>query len=556
MKRNLSVLTDKQYDLVIIGGGIFGICAAWDATLRGLTVALVERGDFAGATTANCFRIVHGGFRYLQHADLTRIRESSRERNILLRIAPHLVYPLPIVVPTYGHGIHGKRLLSAGKLIYDLITFDRNRGIRDSRRRIPRGGTISREDCLSLFPSLKREGLTGAVIFYDAQMYSPVRIALSYLKSAFEVGAVATNYAEVTGFLCDSHKVVGVEVLDVLSGDRFRIRGKVVVNAAGPWAERLLNLRKGLKVNPEVSYSRDAFIMIDRRLNASYALAIQGLTQDRDSILSRGSRHLFIAPWHEYTIIGTWHRVYRGEPDKFTVTENDLRGFLDEINEIYPLLSLHIKNITMWNAGLVLFGNDIAGVSDFSFGKRSRIIDHAKEHNIEGMITLIGVRYTTSRGVAEKVIDLVFNKLGKKPPRSFTSATPIYGGDIDCFEDFLEQTSMKLSRALGVDIIRSLLHNHGSEYHRILKYIDEDAALGKTLGTSKVIKAEVVHAIHEEMAQKLGDIVFRRTDLGTGGHPGESEINICAELMAKELGWNDTRLKKEIDEVNSFFPKF
>src|SRR3972149_7864196 len=181
MKRNVATLADKEYDLVIVGGGIFGVCAAWDATLRGLSVALVERGVFAHATSASCFKIVHGGLRYLQHADLHRIRESSRERNSLLRIAPHLVRPLPVVVPTYGQGLRGKGLLRAGLLAYDLITFDRNRGITDPQRRIPRGYAISREECLGLFPGLESKGLTGGVGFHDGQMYSPARLALSSL---------------------------------------------------------------------------------------------------------------------------------------------------------------------------------------------------------------------------------------------------------------------------------------------------------------------------------------------------------------------------------------
>jgi len=131
MKRNVAALDGKEYDLIVVGGGIFGICAAWDATLRGLSVALLERGDFAHATSANCFKIVHGGIRYLQHADLYRVRESSHERNVLLRIAPHLVHPLPIAIPTYGHGVQGKAFLQAGLRAYNLITFDRNRGITD-----------------------------------------------------------------------------------------------------------------------------------------------------------------------------------------------------------------------------------------------------------------------------------------------------------------------------------------------------------------------------------------------------------------------------------------
>ncbi|MFQ5705733.1 MAG: FAD-dependent oxidoreductase [Gemmatimonadales bacterium] len=554
MNRNVTALVNKEYDLVIVGGGIFGICAAWDATLRGLSVALLERGDFAHATSANCFKIVHGGIRYLQHADLYRVRESSHERNVLLRIAPHLVHPLPIAIPTYGHGVQGKAFLRAGLRAYNLITCDRNRGIADPQKRIPRGQVISRQECLRLFPGLERNGLTGAVIFSDAQMHSPARLALSVLKSAVQAGADAVNYVEVTNFLRNGDRMVGVEAEDALTGDRLQIRGKVVLNAAGPWAERLLNLRMGLRLTPELAYSRDAFVIVERSLTERYALAVQGRTADPDAIVSRGRRHLFIVPWRRYSLIGVWHVVHRGKPDEFTVTEEDLQGFIDEMNDAYPPLALTLRDVSIWNAGLVLFGNNQPGAGDLSYGKRSILIDHAKDHGVEGLVTMIGVRYTTARGVAEKAIDLVFRKVKKQPPKAVTAATPIYGGRIEHFDEFLHHATGQTPSAVNLEVMHALLQNHGSEYKEILKYVDQDPKCAETLPGSTVTKAEVVHAVREEMAQKLGDTVFRRTDLGTGGDPGEPALRECAALMASECGWDEGRVRDELAEVRAAFP--
>ncbi len=556
MKRDVGVLAEKEYDLIIVGGGIFGICAAWDATLRGLSVALLERGDFAHATSANCFKIVHGGLRYMQHGDLYRIRESSRERNVLLRIAPHLVHPLPIVVPTYGHGLQGKEVLCLGLLAYDLITFDRNWGITDPQKRIPVGQVISRQECLELFPGLEAKGLTGAVIFYDAQMYSPARLALSYLRSAVKAGADAVNYVEVTNFLKNGDHVIGVEAEDGLTGEKLEIRGRVVLNAAGPWAERLLGLGMGLWLNPELSYSRDTSFTVPRRVSEKYTLAVQSRTKDPDSLLSRGHRHIFLAPWCDYTLIGVWHVVHTGDADAFTVTEKDLQGFIDEINESYPPLALTLKDVLMWNAGLVLFGDNKPGATDLSYGKRSKIVDHATDHHVEGLVTLIGVRYTTSRGVAEKAIDLVFRKLGKSPPRSLTATTPIYGGRIDRMDDFLPQAIARRHPALSAATMHALVHTHGSEYTEVLKYIDANPQWAATVGVPTVIKAQVVHAVREEMAQKLADVVFRRTDLGTGGNPGDAALRTCADLMASQLGWNPDRAERELEQVRAVFPRF
>ncbi|UCG11813.1 MAG: glycerol-3-phosphate dehydrogenase/oxidase [Deltaproteobacteria bacterium] len=555
MKRNISAIADKKYDLVIVGGGIFGICAAWDATLRGLSVALVEQGDFAHATSANHLKMVHGGIRYLQHADLYRIRESSRERSSFLRVAPHLVRPLPIAIPTYGHGMQGKEAMRAGLMLYDLMTCDRNRGIRDPKRHVPPGRIISRQECLEMFPNLEIDGFTGAAVFHDGQMYNPPRLALSFLKSAVEAGADAVNYLEATGFIRDGNRIIGIKAQDKLAQEDLEIRGRVVLNATGPWAKWLLKLQMGLQLDPEPFFSRDACFVVGRRLIGDHALAVLGQTKDPDAVLSRGKRHLFLAPWRDYTLIGVWHVVFQGKPDEFTVTAEDLQSFIDEINASYPSLELTLKDVSMWNAGLTLFGENKPGAIDLSYGKRSRVIDHAKKHGLEGLVTLIGVRFTTAGGVGTRAIDLVFKKLGRRSPKSKLEVTPVYGGQIDNFDEFLSQAK-QLHPVLSAGVMTALAHNYGSSYPEVLKHIDEDPTLAETLGTSKVIKAEVIHAVREEMAHKLGDVVFRRTDLGTGGHPGATALQGCAELVAAELGWSKERIQQELAEVEARFPNF
>jgi glycerol-3-phosphate dehydrogenase len=556
MKRNVSVLADKQYDVIIVGGGIFGICAARDAALRGLSVALLEKGDFGHATSASHFKMVHGGIRYLQHADIYRIRESSQERSTFLRTAPHLVRPLPIVIPTYRHGMKGKEVMRMALSIYDLLTFDRNRGIRDPQLQIPPGRIISKRECLELFPHLDQKGLNGGALFHDGQMYNPPRLSLAYLQSAVEAGAEAVNYVEVIDFMQESDHIIGVKARHNLSGESFEIRGRVVINAAGPWAKWLLKLQTGLRLNPEPTFSRDAYFIVPRRLMGDYALATQGRTRDPDAILSRGNRHLFIVPWRDYTLIGVWHLVFQGPPDKFTVTEEDLQGFLDEINASYPSLDLTLQDVSLWNAGLTLFGENKDGATHLSYGKRSIIVDHAEKHNLAGLITMIGVRYTTATGVAKKAIDLAFEKLERRPLQSIAANTPVYGGDIECFHEFLQHAIKHRPANLSAEVMSGLVHNYGSNYTKLLKYVEHKPQLAQTLGISTVIKAEVIHAIREEMALRLADVVFRRTDLGTAGHPGSAALMTCAELMGSELGWDQTRLRIEINEVERRFPEF
>jgi glycerol-3-phosphate dehydrogenase len=556
VRRNLKALTQKEYDLVVIGGGIFGICVAWDAALRGLSVALLERGDFAQAATANCFKMVHGGIRYLQHADLRRVREASRERNVLLRIAPHLVHPLPFVLPTYGHGLKGKEILSAALKTYDLVTWDRNQGIVDSGQRIPAGSVLSRKECLDLFPALQTSNPSGAVLFYEAQMYSPARLALSYLRSAVETGTEGANYVEAIDFLRTGGRIAGVRARDTLTGNELEVRGKITVNAAGPWAGPLLRARLGLRLHPQPTFSHDAFFLVRGRLTGDYALGLPSQSKDRDAILSRGQRHLFLVPWRNYTLVGVWHKVHRGSPDRVELTAEEIQRFIEEINGIYAAARMDLRDVTAFNSGLILFGDDEQKAGEHSFAKRSQLIDHSETHGVDSLVTVIGVRYTTSRGVAEHVVDMIFRKLGKKPARTATSKTPIYGGRIECFDSFLRDVVANRPLGLHPETVNALVHNFGSEYPAVLKYAQKAPSLSAALGTSHVIKAEVVHAVREEMAQKLSDVVFRRTDLGTAEFPGDAALAECAAIMAKELGWDNYRLRTELEETRAAFPSF
>lgn len=554
MKRNLATLSSDEFDLLVVGGGIFGICAAWDAVLRGLSVALIEQKDFASGTSANSYKVVHGGIRYLQHLDWVRIRSSCKERSALLRVAPHLVQPLPIVIPTYGHGKKGKELLATGMRVYDLVTYDRNAGISDPERHIPPCRSMSRQEVLDLFPALDLNGLTGAMVFCDGQMYNPTRLALSFLRSAIAEGVQAANYVEAIDFLRSDNQVKGVLAQDKLTGDTFEIRAKVVLNAAGPWSEWLLAKQFKDHATAKGTYSRDACFVIPRRITEKYALAVPGRTKDPDAVLSREARHLFVVPWRDYTLIGVWHLVYRDHPDTVTVPDQDLEMFIDEINWAYPSLNIRLDEVSMWNAGLLPFGENKPGAKDLSYGKRSRIIDHSKQHQVDGLVTLIGVRYTMARGDSAQAIDLVSQKLGKGLQRSATDQIPVYGGKIENFEKLVQSTIREGSRGLSPDVIRALIHNYGSEYNDVLKYVDKNPAWAETLGRSKVMKAEVIHAVHEEMAINLGDVVFRRTDLATGENPGEQPLRECAELMASELGWTREQIDEQFREVVQRFP--
>lgn len=254
-------------------------------------------------------------------------------------------------------------------------------------------------------------------------------------------------------------------------------------------------------------------------------------------------------------MIGTTDVVYRGDPDNFAVTERDIEEFVREINAAYPGACLKRESVTFWYGGLRPITEKNVERAVSKAARKYEITDHAKRDRIQGLISVVGVKYTTCRLLAEKVVDFVFRKLGyDAPPRTLTTRKRLFGGKIERFEDFLRRALREHSRRFGEKVVRRLVYNYGSEYLRILRYVERDARLGETLpGSPEVLKAEIVHGIREEAACCLTDVVMRRTDLGCLGNPGDEALRACAEIAAAELGWERARREKELNDVKKVF---
>ncbi len=549
MKRDLGALAARQFDVAIIGGGSFGAAAAWDAALRGLSVALIERADFASGASAECFKMVHGGIRYLQHADISRLRKSCAERSAFLRIAPHLVNPLPILIPTYGRGKQSKAFLRAGMAVYDALSAGRNSGIEDPQRHIPNAQFFDRASTLNLFPELEGGGLTGSAVFCDGQMYSPARLVLAFVRSAVQAGAVAANYVEAREFLWDADRVCGVRATDLLANEQLDIRAHLVLNAAGPGAEYLLSASARFGQWQRGHFSRDAYFIVNRKPRSEYALAVPGQSHDRDALVSRTARHLFVVPWRDYTLIGVWHRLFSQHPDAAVVNESELDAWLREINTSLPTLALRRDEIITTNCGLVPFGDGTVSENELSFGKESRVIDHRKLHGIAGLVTLIGIRYTTARADAALALNVLLSQRPSPPPPAATASTPLFGGDIANFAAFRDHARRTRGANLSSRSLDSLLRNHGSRYGEVLDVCEAgaDRTVFRTLADSSTLEAEVVYAARAEMAVTLEDVIMRRTDLGSGCDPGQEALHMASLILQKELGWNDQRRRSEVD---------
>lgn len=544
MQRRSIALAQREYDLLIIGGGAFGAAAARDAALRGLSTALIERRDFGSGASAECFKMVHGGIRYLQHADIPRLRASCHERSALLRIAPHLVSPLPIAIPTYGRGRSGKAFLGTGARVYDLLTWDRNRAIRDPQRKISNTKLLSRAEVLEMFPHLPAPNLTGAVVFEDGQMYNAARLVLAFVKGAVAAGADACNYVDALNFIWSGNAVRGARVRDHVSGEEFDIRARLTLNAAGPWADYLQRDPQRFGITKRLPFSRDAYFIVDRAPASCYGIAIQGLGRDKDALLARQTRHLFAAPWRDKTLLGVWHRLFPETPDTACVQPHEIEEWLAELNTVYPTLRLSPSEVSFAHCGLVPFG-ETATATELSFGKESRLIDHRHTHNVTGLVSLVGIRFTMARIDAARAVDLLLQQFGSAPLAAPPSdRLPLPGGDIENFAAFAAAASGALSTDVSNGSLQALLRNHGTEYRAVLREAGNSTVVN--VPGTETLTAEVRYAVNHEMAVHLDDVVMRRTDLAAGCHPGRTALLATAAEIGRQLSWPAERLHQEI----------
>lgn len=552
MKRDPVELARKEYDLLVIGGGIYGVFVAWDAALRGLSVALVEKGDFGQATSSNTLRIIHGGLRYLQYGNIRRMRRSIAERTAFMRIAPHLVHPLPFLIPTYGQWSEGKPLVSLALYLNDLIGFDRNR-LADPQKHLPRGRVLSREECRRLVPGVLERGLTGSLLYYDCQMYDSERLVLAVARSAARAGAVLANYVEATKFLKDGSRIRGITAKDDLSGDTFDIRARSVVNTSGPWLDHVLSLLYSHPPGRKLVLSKAFNLLVKPQIIPDYAVGVRSRRSLNNGVVrgignGKGSPWVFITPWRRQSLIGTAHLPYAGDPDACTVTEAEIEQFIKTVNEAYPAARLHRHDVRLVYSGLLPMIPDSRRAGIVRLVTRPAFHDHQPEDGIEGIVSVVGVKFTEARFAAERTVDLVFKKLGRTTPKAITAVTPVHGGHIQQFEDFLAQQIRSRPDGVSAEITQSLIYRYGSQVSEVLKCLGERRSEELL---SCVMEAEIIHAIRAEMAQTLSDVVFRRTGLGTDGDLKDGRLHACADIMAAEMGWDRVRAERELRETKS-----
>jgi len=540
MKRNLGNLANQTFDILVIGGGIHGTVAAWDATLRGLSVALIERGDFGSGTSQNSLKIIHGGLRYLQDGNLARIRTMARERTTWMKIAPHLVHPLTCLTPTRQKLSRSRLALGSAMIANDLLSFDRNH-IPDPEKYLPSGKIISQGELASLLPGYDIRTSTGAAIWHDAQVYNTERLLLEFINTAADLGAEVANYVEAIDFICYGNRISGAQVRDLQSGQVFEIQARMVVNCAGAWIDRLL---EKVFLHSQFTTSVAMNIIVDK----VWPDVAAGLPSRPST--GRLPQILFYVPWQNVTMIGTWHIPWNEPADAFKLNDSLVQDFLDEINSAHPKLQLTLDDVRHVTWGFLPVNKEDAHRKPVRLTRDSALIDHENDDNLQGLISVLGVKYTTARVTAEKAIDLVVEKLNQKAKKCQTHLTPVNGGRIDKFNVFMNQAQTETSNLLETGTIEHLVYTYGSEFRNLIQLITNQPELAERIDLNlHVTKAEIVHAVRHEMALTLTDVIQRRTELGATGLPSMTALQTCAELMANELGWDFDRQTQEVASV-------
>lgn len=481
LTRDLKKCSDESYDLIIVGGGIYGIMLSYEASRRNLRSLLLEKNDFSSATSLNHLRTVHGGFRYLQTLDLLRFKESVGERKWFLKHFPQYVNPMPCMMPLYGKGIYRAPILMAGLLLNDFLSLSRNVSIKREKH-LPNGKIISKQRTRELFPRVDPEGLKNSAVWYDANIQEYQRVMIEVVKSAAASGASALNYVSVTELLKTKDSAVGVRAVDRETGHEYEFKAPVIINAAGPWSR---DTAKTFDRDHEPLFKKRLLlwnVLFNREALSPYALGLMP---------EKGKGHTyFFHPWKNRLLVGTGEIVVEKSDTETTVPPEEMAKFINDINKMAPGLKLTESDIQHVYSGI------LPAKDNGKLANREIIFDHASEGGPNGLLSLSGVKFTTSRLVADKTLSRIFPKNKK----------------------------LSHQHILGRDEKKTITFDYDWE--------PPDSEALKPL--KEIIDNESV--IH------LSDLILRRTSLGD--HP-ERALKILPELKPL-FNWDDRKWEEEV----------
>ena len=526
--RDLARLASTPYDVLVIGGGIHGLACAYEAASRGLSIALLEAGDYGGASSFNHQKTVHGGLRALQSLSLRRAREGIRERRAVARMAPWLLRPLPFVTPTGGSVMRSRAAFRAAFLLDSRLGYDRNAGV-EPELHLPAPRLLSQAAARRLLKGVRQHGLTGAAQWHDYQMVENDRLTVAVAAAADRAGADLANHVEVQAVLRRGGAVAGARALDRLTGSAFEVRSRALVNAAGAAAGRIMEMFGAARSFPLLK----AMNLVTTRPAGDLALAAP----------AGSGRMLTQVPWRGRAIVGTWQAGALALQEDGPPTRQETDAFLAEANEAFPPLALDDSAVALVHWGLV---PAVQGRRGPDLLPASRLLWHRRE-GTAGAVTIVGAKYTTARATAERTVDGLARELGIRIRASRTSLTPLPGAGLADHEGMALDAARRLGVALPPAVLAHLARLYGEHAVDVVRLAAERPDGARPIGAhGATIGAEVLHAIRHEHACRLADIVLRRTAAGAAGHPGADAVAAAADLAAAELGWDEHRRAEEV----------
>jgi glycerol-3-phosphate dehydrogenase len=530
----------KEFDLLIIGGGINGCGIARDAALRGLNVCLVEKEDFGSGTTSRSTRLIHGGLRYLEYFDFPLVFESLQDREILLKTAPHLVRPLSFIIPFYKYDKRGPLYINAGMIFYDLLSFNKS-----MLHYLP----LTRRMINELEPGMQQEKLKGGVTYYDCTCGFPERLALENVIDAVSHGAVAKNHTEVASFIMKGKKVIGAEVKDRISGKESEIFAKLTINAAGTWVDKVLNL-SGKRLRKRMGGTKGTHIIVENFTEAPrHAVYVE---------TKKDGRPIFIWPWYNKQLIGTTDDHYNGSLDDVRPTKEEVDYLIDEINWLFPKAQLSERDVIHSYAGVRPLPN-VESLKPGQLPRKHFIVDHDDE-GVKNLISIVGGKITTYRNLSRQTIDLALKKLRKKFKATETKTRHLPGGNIADIRAYIISQRKKHYGNFDPNLIERLINLYGTRYIEVLKIAEKDRKLAENVCEhNKDIKAQIKYAMDNEMALSISDVLTRRTGIVVSRCQSRCCIGFTADALAKKFGWNEKEKSAaikayvlELDRLYSF----
>jgi glycerol-3-phosphate dehydrogenase len=524
--QNIEKLKAEFFDLVVIGGGITGAGVAWDAASRNLKVALLEKSDFASGTSSRSSKMIHGGLRYLKHLDIKLVKESLSEREKLLRLAPHLAHPKPYLLPVYKHSRDKKFEIKIGLIGYDFLARSKSLGHHQM---------LSKKEILSKEPLLSQEGLTGGFLYYDC-VVDDARLTLLAIRTAFNLGAVVTNYTPVTRIVRENNKILAVEFQDTVTGQKGTVKGKVFVNAAGPWVDTIRSM-VGIK-EPVLRPTKGIHIVVPfERIAVRHTIVLN--TDD--------GRIIFLVPHNGYTYIGTTDTDYQGNLDSVLATREDIDYLLNAVNKELSNVHLDYSDIISSWAGLRPLIRQEGAPSDVSR-------DYEVFFSGKNLVSIAGGKLTTFRLMGEVLVNQILEKHSDLLPKdiyeSKTNSIHLHGGNINGFSEYLRSELEGVGSGWGLttETLTRLIKNYGNCYLTILGYVLKNKKFLKRVKDEyPVFIGEILYSINEEMTLTLKDFLLHRTSMTLFTHDNALRLAPqTAYWMGKFLGWKRKEIKRQL----------